>query len=89
MFKVIEDVVNRDRCTYKTGNVLKAGTPVYAIELDRAKGHKRYFTFSYTTREYAEAIARKLWKDSNFKQEANRTDNVQFTLVSDRGPGDD
>ena len=50
MFKVVQDTVKRAHCTYKTGNIVAAGTTVYAIELDRVKGVKQYFTFSYLDR---------------------------------------
>lgn len=82
MFKVSRHLLGRARAAYQTGTVLEKGTPVFAIELDKDRGVQQYFTFSYTSERQAQFIAEKL-SNSDFLQEANRTDNVQFTLVSE------
>lgn len=84
MFEVVPQILERDGTVYKTKQPVSAGTVVYTIRLDKVNDVEYFFTFSYLKRAKAAEIANKLWYDgSKFRQEVNRSDNPQCTLISD------
>lgn len=85
MFEVIPQILDRDRTIYQSDVEVKKDAVIYCIRLDKINDVEYYFTFSYINRDMADYIASKLWYDrKDFKQDVNRTDNPQTTLISGR-----